>query len=671
MIPAGEGLSLSAALVVAGILFTACSGLPGLLLTRRDGSGQKIATLSMMVGSAAGLFGAALTLLHATSERYVINVGFLLGGAEWGIDPLSAFFLLPVFLISGCCALYAVGYFPEARHPSAAPRLSFFFGLLAASVVLVITARNALLFLVAWEVMALASFFALTTEDQRKEVREAGLLFLIAAHIGTLVLFAHFSLLKGVVSSFAFPGPGALDGATLPAVALFLTALIGFGFKAGIMPFHIWLPSAHAAAPSHVSALMSGVIIKTGIYGIIRVTSFFHSPPSWWGMTLLSLGMVSAVAGVLFAIGQHDLKRLLAYHSIENIGIITMGVGVALIGRSSGSLPLEILGMGGALLHVLNHAIFKGLLFLGAGSVIHAAGTREIDRMGGLAKRLPLTGLFFLTGAAAICGLPPLNGFVSEYLIYLGLFRGVGGIGTTVTSGVPLMALAVPALALVGGLAIACFVKAYGVVFLGAPRQGSIPESYEAGPCMVIPMGLLAVLCVLIGVFPQGAVRLLAPAVASWRPVSTQGISIITIPAPLGWITVMGLLLALIGSVIALIALGKRSGGVAATVTWDCGYLRPTSRMQYTASSFAGMLVDLFGGLLRPQRHAPKITGPFPMPERFSSHVPEAVLELIYLPVLKRGNELLMPLRKLQHGQIPLYILYIFVTGRYSAFYCN
>lgn len=224
------------------------------------------------------------------------------------------------------------------------------------------------------------------------------------------------------------------------------------------------------------------------------------------------------------------------------------------------------------------------------------------------------------------------------------------------------MALAVPALALVGGLALACFVKAYGVVFLGAPRQGSIPESYEAGPCMVIPMGLLAVLCVLIGVFPQGAVRLLAPAVASWRPVSTQGISIITIPAPLGWITVMGLLLALIGSVIALIALGKRSGGVGATVTWDCGYLRPTSRMQYTASSFAGMLVDLFGGLLRPQRHAPKITGPFPMPERFSSHVPEAVLELIYLPVLKRGNELLMPLRKLQHGQIPLYILYIFVT---------
>jgi hydrogenase-4 component B len=662
MFPAREGLSPSAALVVAGILFTACSGIPGLVLARRDGTGQKIAALLVVLGSVAGLAGALLALLSVTSERYVITGSFLLGGAEWGLDPLSAFFLLPVFIIAGCCALYALGYFPEVKHPSAAPRLTFFFGLLVASVVLVITARDALLFLAAWEVMALASFFALTTEDQRKEVREAGLLFLIAAHIGTLVLFAHFSLLKGETSSFAFPGPGALDGATLPAVAICLTALVGFGFKAGIMPFHIWLPSAHAAAPSHVSAFMSGVIIKTGIYGIIRVTSFFHTPPSWWGLTFLALGMVSAVAGVLFAIGQHDLKRLLAYHSIENIGIITMGIGVALIGRSSGSLPLEILGMGGALLHVLNHAIFKGLLFLGVGSVIHASGTREIDLMGGLAKRLPLTGLLFLIGAAAICGLPPLNGFVSEYLIYLGLFRGVAGIGTAVTSGVPLMALAVPALALVGGLALACFVKAYGVVFLGSPRQETMPEPHEAGRWMLIPMGVLAVLCVLIGLFPQGAVRLLELAVASWLPASALSDTGVSMPASLGWITVMGLLLALFGVTIALIALRRRSGGSAATVTWDCGYLRPTSRMQYSASSFAGMLVDLFGVLLRPQRHAPQISGPFPVPARFSSHVPEAVLELVYLPILTRGNELLVPLRKLQHGQIPLYILYIFVT---------
>ncbi len=657
-----ETLSPAPLLVMAGMLLMACSGLPGLMLARHDGWGQKIATLLMLVGSATGGAGSLLTLLSATSQRYAVDSGFLLGETQWGVDPLSAFFLIPLFLIAGSCALYAVGYFPEAKHPSTAPRLTFFFGLLAASVALVFTARDGILFLVAWEVMALSSYFAMTTEDQKKEVQEAGLLFLIAAHMGTLALFAHFSLLRGESATFAFPVAGTLDGAALSATAIFLTAVVGFGFKAGIMPFHIWLPSAHAAAPSHVSALMSGVIIKTGIYGIVRVTSFYHLPPSWWGMTLLALGIVSAVAGVLFAIGQHDLKRLLAYHSIENIGIITMGIGLALMGRSSGKLPLELLGMGGALFHVLNHAIFKGLLFLGAGSVIHAAGTREIDLMGGIAKRLPLTGLFFLVGAAAICGLPPLNGFVSEYLIYLGLFRGVSGIGTMVTTGVPLMALAIPALALVGGLALACFVKGYGIVFLGTPRREVPTQPHEAGMSMLFPMGLLALLCVLIGLFPQGVVRLLGSAVTAALPGSRQTVTGLTALIPLGWITVMGLMLTLVGTVIALLALRRRPGGVTTTVTWGCGYLRPTPRMQYTASSFAGMLVELFGTLLRPRRHAPKLTGPFPAPAGFSSHVPEAVLELLYLPILKKGNELLMPLRKLQHGQIPLYILYIFVT---------
>jgi hydrogenase-4 component B len=651
-----------ATLVVAGMAFMAGSGFPGLLFSRRAGWGQKVATLLMLAGSATGLTGALQTLLSATSLRFILAEGLFLGGSEWGIDPLSAFFLIPLFLIAGACSLYGVGYFPEAKHPSSAPRLTFFFGLLAAAVALVFTARDGILFLVAWEIMTLASFFALTTEDQRKEVREAGLLFLIAAHVGTLFLFAHFSLLRGENATFIFPGAGTLDAGTLSATAIFLSALAGFGFKAGIMPFHIWLPSAHAAAPSHVSALMSGVIIKTGIYGIVRITSFYHLPPAWWGMTLLGLGIVSAVTGVLFAIGQHDLKRLLAYHSIENIGIIIMGIGLALMGRSSGNIPLELLGMGGALFHVLNHAIFKGLLFLGAGSVIHATGTREIDLMGGLAKRLPLTSLFFLVGAAAICGLPPLNGFVSEYLLYLGLFRGVGGMATVVTSGVPLMALAIPALALVGGLALACFVKAYGIVFLGTPRREDPTQPHEAESSMLLPMGFLATLCVLIGLFPQVVMRLLGPAVAGAVTATPEGAIGLTALAPLGWITVMGLLLVLLVVMVALPTLRRRPGRISSTVTWDCGYLRPTPRMQYTSSSFAGMLVDLFDGLLRPQRHKPDITGPFPEPASFSSHLPEAVLELLYLPILKKGNELLMPLRKIQHGQIPLYILYIFVT---------
>ncbi len=657
-----ESLSPAALLVVVGMLLSTCSGFPALLYPRRDGRGQKVATLFMIVGSVAGCAGALMILLAGSSQRYVIDGGFFLGGSEWGVDPLSAFFLIPLFLMAGCCSLYAVGYFPQAKHPSSAPRLTFFLGLLVASVALVFTARDGILFLVAWEIMALASFFAMTTEDQKKEVQEAGLLFLVAAHMGTLFLFAHFSLLKGEGATFAFPGPATLDAGTLSATALFLTALAGFSFKAGIMPLHIWLPSAHAAAPSHVSALMSGVIIKTGIYGMVRVTTFFYHLPNWWGMMLLTLGIVSAVVGVLFALGQHDLKRLLAYHSIENIGIIVMGVGLALLGRSSGNIPLQLLGMGGALLHLLNHAIFKGLLFLGAGSVIHAAGSREIDLMGGLAKRLPFTATFFLVGAAAICGLPPLNGFVSEYLIYMGLFRGVIEVGGGATAAVSLMASAVPALALVGALALACFVKAYGIVFLGLPRRESVTQPHEAGLVMLLPMGLLALLCILLGLFPQGVVRLLGPAVAGGLPGSSQAVAELTLLAPLGWITVMGLVLLLLVAFISIFSLRRRPGGVVTAVTWDCGYLHSTPRMQYTASSFAALLVDLFGGILRPRRHGPKVTGPFPAPSSYSSHVPEAVLELIYLPILKWGNELLMPLRKLQHGRIPLYILYIFVT---------
>ena len=340
--------------------------------------------------------------------------------------------------------------------------------------------------------MALAAYFLISTEDEKPEVNEAGTLYMITTHIGTLGLFVLFPLLNLCTGSWLFPAAGSLEASSPVAAALFLTALFGFGMKAGIMPFHIWLPSAHANAPSHVSAVMSGVILKIGIYGLVRTLSFFHGVPLWWGCLVLSLGVVSGVVGVAFAIGQHDLKRLLAYHSIENIGIIFMGIGVALIGHTTGSTAMMMLGMAGALLHVLNHATFKALLFLGAGSVIHASGTREIDLLGGVARRLPYTALLFGIGAVAICGLPPLNGFVSELLIYLGFFRGIQGTGIAAAA----VALAAPALAMVGGLAVACFVKVYGIIFLGVPRSEDHAGGHEAGWQMLLPMSLLAaVMC--------------------------------------------------------------------------------------------------------------------------------------------------------------------------------
>lgn len=651
-------LDLPAVLLICAALTAAFSGAPLLLRFVNPAFGQKIATLAMVVAAVGGLVGAVMALLFQQQFTWQLAWPFPFGPAECGIDPLTAFFALPILLVAACCSIYALDYWPARENPRTIRKLTFFFGLLVASMLMVIMARSAGLFLLAWEIMALAAYFVLTTDDHTPEVRDAGTLYMICTHTGTLALFALFALLNSITGAFTFPGAGSLNATAPLANYILLIALFGFGFKAGLMPLHIWLPSAHANAPSHVSAIMSGVVLKIGIYGLLRTLSFFSGIPLWWGVLIIGLGMVSGVVGVLFALGQHDLKRLLAYHSIENIGIITIGIGTALIGAATGSSLLILLGLAGALLHVLNHATFKALLFLGAGSVIHVFKTREIDRMGGLLRAMPWTTGAFIIGAVAICGLPPLNGFVSEFLIYLGLFNGtISGSG----AGVFAVALAAPALALIGGLAVACFVKVVGVVFLGAQRSPLHPP-HEAGWSMRIPMVILALVCLVIGVFPAVVRPLLQAAVAAWLPPSAE-IPALSTAAPLGWITVLAL---------ALIALALltwlwyrrrlQHSTVAAATTWGCGYLAPTSRMQYSASSFAGLLIDFFAGILRPERHAPKITGPFPARPHFESHVPEAVLEKIYLPLLSRIYEKLLPVRRLQHGQLHLYILYTFIT---------
>ena len=329
-------------------------------------------------------------------------------------------------------------------------------------------ARHSLVFLGAWEVMAIGAFFAVTAEEREREVRDAGFLYLVSTRASALCLLAMFGLLFAATGSLRL-APLA-SGAVAPGLqsAVFTLALVGFGLKAGFMPLHVWLPPAHAAAPTHVSALLSGVLIKSGIYGIVRVVSLLPDPSAWWGEALLMLGLISAVLGVALALAQHDLKRLLAYHSIENIGIIAIGLGLALMARDAGRLDIAALALAGALLHVVNHALFKGLLFLGAGAVIQQTGTRALDALGGVAKQMPWTALCFTVGAVAIVGLPPLNGFVSEWLIYSGLLRSIASADGAIWV---LAALAVPGLALTGGLALACFAKVVGVVFLGTPRQ--------------------------------------------------------------------------------------------------------------------------------------------------------------------------------------------------------
>lgn len=643
-------------IVIAAAVLLLLSGLPGLLLPSAR-TGQACASALAVLAAAAGIPAAILCMAQKSGAGWLLYWGLPFGPAHFSLDPLSCFFLLPIFLIAACGALYAVRYRPSTGGYERL--MTLLYGLLPGSMAFLVMARDSLLFLICWELMALSCYLLLIADHDQYEVREAGNLYLIATHTGTLLLVAMFALLYRATGSFLFPAVGSLAAAGPAATLIFVLGLSGFGAKAGLMPLHVWLPSAHANAPSHASAIMSGVILKMGIYGIVRLVTFFDTPPIWWGLLLLALGVVSAVAGVAFALGQHDLKRLLAYHSIENIGIIVMGLGIGLIGLALGKPAVALLGLAGGLLHLLNHAVFKSLLFLGAGAVIHASGTRKLDACGGLLRVMPRTAFFFLVGAVAICGLPPLNGFVSELLVYLGLFRQVIG-----GSGIPavLAALSIPALALVGGLATACFVKVFGVVFLGVPRQPLPEDSHEPGWPMLLPMGFLAFICGLIGFAPLMFSSLLDAAV-SWHPLIRNAGLQLSAAAPLGWLSLMGIVLVVLVALLTVVYRRLlRNSPCGTAETWGCGYLAPTPRMQYTASSFAASLVDLLAALLRPHREMPDVTGPMPSRVRFSSHVPEVALEMLFLPLLRGLEKQTAFLRRLQHGQLHLYMLYIFVV---------
>jgi len=648
----------SSNIVIASVVVLLLASLPGVMLPSAR-VGQACTTLLVVIAALVGIPSSVVTLLARDTTAWDLFWPLPYGPAQLVLDPLAALFLLPIFLISCCGSLYALRYRPARGGYDRV--MSSMYALLPGSMSLIVLAGDSLLFLIAWEAMALSCYLLLIADHHQQEVRDAGSLYLIATHTGTLALIALFALLYQLTGSLVLPASGSLSAVGPASTIIFLLALVGFGAKAGLMPLHVWLPSAHANAPSHASAIMSGVILKMGIYGIVRTVTLFDSPPLWWGLTLLGLGTVSAVAGVAFALGQHDLKRLLAYHSIENIGIICMGIGVGLCGLSLGRPGIALLGLAGGLLHLLNHAIFKALLFLGAGAVIHATGSRQLERMGGMLRVMPRTALFFLVGAAAICGLPPFNGFVSELLVYLGLFRQVM---SESGSGAVLAALAIPALALVGGLAVACFVKVFGVVFLGTARQPLAADAHEPGWPMLLPMGLLALLCLLIGLAPLALAPLLEAAV-SWHPLLQQESLSLTTTAPLGWLTLMGL--ALLGLLLLLTAFylsRLRSSSCTTDATWGCGYPAPTPRMQYSASSFADGLVGLLAPLLRPYGHRPVLPQQelAPASSRFSSHVPEVVLDLWLLPLLRRLEQYSSFLRQLQHGQLHLYLLYIFAT---------
>ena len=612
--------------------------------------------LSMVVGafgSLLALVAALHVLLGGTPSQ--VDFWFWQGPARLQVDALSAAFLLPLHLVAGLGTIYGLEYWPANLAKGFGRSLRFFFGLLVAAMTLLFLVRNGLLFLVAWEAMAIAAFFLVATEHIQPDVRRASWIYLVCTHTGTAFITASVILLTHRLGGFAWVALPPGDPTTLDIWILVL-AVLGFGFKAGFLPLHFWLPAAHASSPSHVSAILSAVMLKAGIYGILRVSSLLPGVPTWLGGALLALGGVSAVYGVWNALAQRDYKRLLAYSSIENLGIIAMGIGLGWTGRALEEPWLVALGFGGAIFHVWNHAIFKSLLFFGSGALLHSTGTRDLEQLGGLGARMPRTALVMFPAVLAVTALPPFNGFLSEWFLYRGLFASLRS-GFPWSAGVALLALVVT-----GGLAAVAFAKFYGLIFLGAPRSRAADHAHDPSGLMLTPMAILALLTLAIGLGSVWLLPVLDRIIAILAP--GHGASLgVPLASVLGrdlklLLIMEGLLLALAGLALAWLSRRAPRAGVAPP-TWDCGYAAPSARMQYTGSSFA----DGWSAMLPGVSHRVKeIRGLFPRTKTFHSDIHDLVGRGTVEPWFGHLAERLLRFRRLQPGFLAIYILYVLLT---------
>jgi hydrogenase-4 component B len=588
-------------------------------------------------------------------------------------DPLSLFFLVVIALISLPCAVYSLGYLKH-EYSRFKIILSWFllvFFILAMAVVVI--ASNLLVFLMAWEAMSLFSYFFVIFDTTHEKSIRAGSIYIIMTHIGTAFLIAAFMILYKYAHAFDFI---SIKNACLfmPAPAkdtVFLLFLVGFGTKAGIVPLHIWLPYAHPQAPSHISSLMSGVMIKTAIYGIIRFVIFLlgiNSP--WWGILILILAVATCLVGVIYALMERDIKRLLAYSSVENIGIILLGVGLAMLFSSRNMPYLAVFALIAGLYHLVNHAIFKGLLFLGAGSIYKATGTRDIEKLGGLIKSIPQTALYFLIGSMAVCALPPLNGFVSEWLtlqaFFIGALNAQGGTRL-------FLGICASMLALTSGLAVACFVKAFGVVFLGLPRSHYAQSAKEAPRSMRVGMFLLALLAVVFGLAAGWIIKLLAKVAAAAMDIDISGMhfslnNLTLNPQSAKDIYLCVPLLALVLTVTGLAGFAMyrlfAKAKPAIGKTWDCGYYKFGPRNQYSGTAFSKPFRIAFSFFLLPYRKTQKVRESFYHVKSFAyeTHTTFVFKKYIYEPLLALVLKSAKFMRRMQPGSIHLYLGYIFTA---------
>ena len=618
-----------------------------------------LGAMTAIVSCGFGTLTAVLVLSSGRTEALSLGWSIPIAKLSFGLDPLSAFFLVPLFLLGGVAACYGRVYLLE-HAPNRAQSLPWTaYNLLLAGMALVLVARHAVLFLYAWEMMSLAAFLLISFDHQEASVRRASFVYLIATHVGVACLLALFLTMGSYAHSFEF---GAI--ATMPrprgAVAslLFLLALIGFGAKAGIFPLHVWLPEAHAAAPSHVSALMSGVMIKLGIYGILRILLLLGGPQPGWGPSLMMLGIAGGVVGIGCALYQRDIKRLLAYSSVENIGLILLCIGTSLWGVTSNRPIVATLGMLGGLLHVWNHAAMKGLMFLGAGSLVHQCHSRDLEQFGGLYRRMPRTAIVLLMGAVGMAGLPPLNGFVSEWLMYSSLLRAAVSANGGAT--VAVMA-AVAAASLIGAMAALCFTRLIGVALLGTARTPRAAAAKESSRWMVLPMMLLALTILALALSPITFTTLLRPVVSQLlgRPYISfdpqSGLSQISI---LNRVMIAILIACVYATVLAL-----ANRRVRVVETWGCGYTAPTGRMQYTGRAFS----ELFTSSILPRSFGPRFSarvplGLFPTASRLESEIVDPVTRSVYEPFFENWTNRFVRLRFMQQGILHVYVLYILVT---------
>ena len=637
-------------------------GLAGLLRpTSLRYVGRTLFPLGALCG--AGLAVVAFLSLSAPPERAVLIVGLPDLPMHLRRDALSSVFLLLLGAASAGISMFAAGYFRRG-HGTSAGLLCLQYHLFLASMGFVLLADDAYAFMVAWETMALSSYFLVTTQHSLGEIRRAGFLYLLMAHVGALAILLAFGVMQGGSWQFTFEAMRHAHLAPPWAAVAFLLALFGFGAKAGLVPLHVWLPEAHPAAPSPVSALMSGVMLKTAVYGVLRVSfDLLGGPQWWWGVVALAVGLFSALYGVVFAAAQTDMKRLLAWSSIENVGIIFTGLGLAIVFHGVGMSGLAALALIAVLYHALNHSFMKSLLFCGTGAVLHSTGERNLGRLGGLIHRMPWVAWLNLIGALALAGLPPLNGFVSEWLLLQAFLFAHQVPQTFVNMLLPLGAALV---ALAAALAAYVMVKFFGVIFLGQPREAGLARAHDAGALERIGLVWLALGCIALGLFPTQVVRALRTVVKQFSGVDLPDATapwwlLEPLPGRQASYSALGLLVA-VSAVVLLTVLGVRlfyHQRVRRAAAWDCGFARLGARMQDSAEGFGQPIRHIFEPFFALKRELPS---PFDRAPLYRVVIGDRIWQRLYAPLGSVVQRVADAFAWLQQGRIATYLLYSFVT---------